>query len=241
MDFTQRDNELIHDCLNYLYGNDWNFTGFIDKPSHHQFELFREGISNGIENNKYNKYVCCGLNQKEVCVNVCSGASRGVLVFCPVGEIDEYSADVRRLFNYVVKFDLSDEKYTEKELENYEYAVDEGLEDYFAEIHRGGNFYGIDYYVMEQVKCDEDRSSSEMYLAYCEAKDIDSEDEESVDEYCYQSSEEILYTFIENVYGEKVANRINDFCINHDINDIHNGNIGYLNDKPIIIDYAGYY
>lgn len=238
MDFTQRDNELIYDCINYLYENDWNFTDFIDKPSHHRFELFRKGIYEGGE---CSEYICCGMNLEEVCVNVCSGASRGVLIFRPVGNIDEYSTNVQRLFSYVVKFDLSDEKYTEKEVKYYEDAVDEGLEDYFAEIHKGGNFDGVDYYVMEQVKCDEDRSSSEMYLAYCEKMDMDSEDEESVDEYCDQSSEEILYTFIENVYGEKVADRINDFCIDHDINDIHNGNIGYLNDKPIIIDYAGYY
>lgn len=238
MDFIQKDNELIHDCLNYLYENDWNFMNFLDKPSYHSFELFREGISNGIENNEY---VCCGLNQEEVCVNVCSGASRGVLVFCPVGDIDEYSADVRRLFNYVVKFDLSDEKYTEKELENYEYAVDEGLEDYFAEIHRGGNFDGVDYYVMERTECDEDRSSSEMYLAYCKKMDMDSESGETADEFYGEPEENILHTFIESFYGTEVADDIEMFCEEHDINDIHNGNIGYLNDKPIIIDYAGYY
>lgn len=42
-------------------------------------------------------------------------------------------------------------------------------------------------------------------------------------------------------YGETEYFRITDFLYEYNINDIHCGNIGYINGNFIIIDYAGYY
>lgn len=42
-------------------------------------------------------------------------------------------------------------------------------------------------------------------------------------------------------YGEKEYQKLSDFLIKNDINDIHGGNVGYIDEKIIIIDYAGYY
>lgn len=42
------------------------------------------------------------------------------------------------------------------------------------------------------------------------------------------------------LYGKKKCKALCDFIVEHEINDLHDSNIGYLNDKPIILDFCGY-
>lgn len=42
------------------------------------------------------------------------------------------------------------------------------------------------------------------------------------------------------IYGKKVCKRLCSFIRENQINDLHNGNIGYKNDKPIILDFSGF-
>lgn len=51
--------------------------------------------------------------------------------------------------------------------------------------------------------------------------------------------EEIGEEFL-RLYGEEEYNRLTKFCQSWLINDIHYGNIGYIKDKLVLIDYAGY-
>lgn len=43
------------------------------------------------------------------------------------------------------------------------------------------------------------------------------------------------------VYGKRFMGKLADFTKKHCINDLHNGNIGYINNRPIILDFAGYH
>jgi hypothetical protein len=40
-------------------------------------------------------------------------------------------------------------------------------------------------------------------------------------------------------YGTEDYNRLTDFLYDWDINDIHLGNVGEINNRIVIIDYAG--
>lgn len=42
-------------------------------------------------------------------------------------------------------------------------------------------------------------------------------------------------------YGDEVYETLSKFCIWEDINDIHYGNIGFIDGKVVLIDYAGYH
>ena len=42
-------------------------------------------------------------------------------------------------------------------------------------------------------------------------------------------------------YGDEVYEALCQFCIWEDINDIHYGNIGFIDNKIVLIDYAGYH
>ena len=43
-----------------------------------------------------------------------------------------------------------------------------------------------------------------------------------------------------NWYGENEIEKLLKFINDEKINDLHSGNLGYLNDRPVIVDYAGY-
>lgn len=44
-----------------------------------------------------------------------------------------------------------------------------------------------------------------------------------------------------SLYGKQVIKCLCDFIQKYKINDLHEKNIGYKNDKPIILDFSGYY
>lgn len=56
-------------------------------------------------------------------------------------------------------------------------------------------------------------------------------------------SRELDYTWgrmVISLYGKKVAKALCDFIIDHEINDLHGGNLGYKNNKPVLLDFSGY-
>ena len=50
----------------------------------------------------------------------------------------------------------------------------------------------------------------------------------------------VAYEFMEN-YGAEEYQRLTDFLVEEQINDIHSGNVGFDEGKFVLIDYAGYH
>ena len=48
-------------------------------------------------------------------------------------------------------------------------------------------------------------------------------------------------TAVYKVYGKKFLLNLGRWVCANDINDLHNDNTGFLNNLPIILDYAGYH
>lgn len=44
-----------------------------------------------------------------------------------------------------------------------------------------------------------------------------------------------------NYFGDKIFSRLLEFLSTSDINDLHSGNVGYLNGAPVLVDYSGFY
>lgn len=42
-------------------------------------------------------------------------------------------------------------------------------------------------------------------------------------------------------YGVEVFEKLTDFCLSFDINDLHNGNVGYINGNIVIVDFGSYH
>ena len=42
-------------------------------------------------------------------------------------------------------------------------------------------------------------------------------------------------------YGIDVFEKLTDFCLNFNINDLHNGNVGYIGNRIVIVDFGSYH
>ena len=93
------------------------------------------------------------------------------------------------------------------------------------------------YYVYEQAKA----SVLEELSTY---KSLSRNSEKRTEEFCNSNRVWCFNTlWIENFireYGEQEFLILNDFLNEYCVDDLHDGNLGYIDGKPVIIDYASY-
>ena len=49
-----------------------------------------------------------------------------------------------------------------------------------------------------------------------------------------------LKDFLE-FFGEEILKQLNKFIDAYGINDLHTSNVGYIGNRPVLIDYSGYF
>ena len=143
--------------------------------------------------------------------------------------------------NCVVKFCLEDFDYCEREYTNYLAAIEKGFNDFFPYTDYLGYFNGIKFFVQEQAYCDNEAISSIWYHAILEDYIPEEEDEneyilnEKILDLLYDLEDEqrVSYCF---GYNEKLLDFLDEYCIN----DLHDGNFGYIDGEIVIIDFSGY-
>lgn len=153
--------------------------------------------------------------------------------------------------DFVVKIPLGTDcfKYCKREAEIYHTAVVDGVDRYFAWCDYMGEYDGWPIYAMEFVDCDRDSIEDSCYTSayenWCKENGYDPFDLDVSDEFndMYYSSE-ICYNSIIDWFYEQVSDVIEmalrKFIGRNKINDIHSGNLGYLNDHVCLCDYAGF-
>ena len=149
-------------------------------------------------------------------------------------------------YPFVFKADFGDnDKYCSAEEANYKMALTEGLENRFAEIHYLTIFEGFTFYVMERAECDYDDICSEMQNILIEAaieEDMYDGDVDLINEeiYCTGNSDRVDEFFAAIMDCEEY-NHWSVFCSENRITDIHAGNIGKIDGRWVVIDYAGFF
>ena len=127
--------------------------------------------------------------------------------------------------------------YTAKTLELYNYAIEEGVNEFFADIKEEAFSFNhcIIYSQAFVVPISEQTKSTHS-----------SEDSLNKAKKIKKEKEYIPFTIdwvavcIE-MYGEDRFNQLIDFINKYDIDDLHQNNYGYTrNGKPMILDYAGF-
>ena len=58
---------------------------------------------------------------------------------------------------------------------------------------------------------------------------------------CDRDLNRLWASMVISLYGKKVAKALCDFIRENKINDLHGNNLGYKNNRPIILDFSGYY
>ena len=158
--------------------------------------------------------------------------------------------------DYVVKIALNEsyEKYCQHEVEVYEAAVKEGLADSFAwcmcyaEPCMNDDFYNPGIYVMEYVDCNEDCNADAVweygYNQYCSERGLDSSNYDHADEYNNWSydgvDEELTLDYVESYVPGELIRAFVVFMSKWHITDIHTSNIGYIGNRIVMLDYAGW-
>jgi hypothetical protein len=125
--------------------------------------------------------------------------------------------------------------YCEAEANKYERAKEEGLAQCFAKTKKIGDIDGYPIYMQELA---------DIYKSIDYQSSHTEEDSRQVSSICNSNN---FYMFnIEwlsdafHYYGEKMFHKLLEFIRTLGINDLHDGNIGYIGNRPVLVDYSSF-
>ncbi len=125
--------------------------------------------------------------------------------------------------------------YCEAEADKYERAETEGLAQCFAKTEKIGDIDGYPIYMQELA---------DIYKSIDYQSSHTEEDSRQVSSICNSNN---FYMFnIEwlsdafHYYGEKMFHKLLEFIRTVGINDLHDGNIGYIGNRPVLVDYSSF-
>ena len=126
--------------------------------------------------------------------------------------------------------------YARLEYDNYCKAIDCGLERYFPETHFIGEFGGQEYFVQFAADCDEERVTSDWFERLSDSY-LDNGEEVDSDRIWNEIDDLDSEDKARLVFGDE---ELCDFLSENRINDLHEGNFGYIKGCMVIIDFSGY-
>lgn len=177
-----------------------------------------------------------------------TGATKGVLIFeqlgfvikipfCRNSEDCEYNSTYGEYeCCYFTGADTDNGwDYCEAEANKYERAEEEGLAQCFAKTKKIGDIGGYPIYMQELA---------DIYKSIDYQSSHTEEDSRQVSSICNSNN---FYMFnIEwlsdafHYYGEKIFHKLLEFIRTVGINDLHDGNIGYIGNRPVLVDYSSF-
>lgn len=146
--------------------------------------------------------------------------------------------------DYVIKWD-KDTSYgdTEKEYEVYQKAIEKGIAFLFPQTEILCRINGVAIVLQRKVdySCGNMSYKQEDALNY-QCRTVKIEMVQKVDRNIYRSRVPNLWIkSLICIYGKKITKLFEEFTHEQKINDLHSNNVGYLNGKPIVLDFSGYH
>ena len=150
---------------------------------------------------------------------------------------------------FVVKWSTDNYGEAMKEVEVYQKAVEQNLEKFFPKTAFLVRVNSIDFVVQEKIDtaashCGRRERNNYRRIAKTATDKIVFKIEK---EFCkagdgyHRSLDHDWAKLAIVLYGKKACKALCDFVIENKINDLHGNNIGYKNNRPIILDFSGYY
>ena len=173
-----------------------------------------------------------------------TGATKGVLIFEQLGFVikipfccnsEDYD-DYYECCNYFTGADTDNGwDYCEVEADKYQRAEEEGISMCFAKTEKIGEIDGYPIYMQELASIYKNVNYQSLHTE---------EDSRQVNSICDSNN---FYMFnIEwlsdafHFYGEKIFHKLLEFIRTVGINDLHDGNIGYIENRPVLVDYSSF-
>ena len=125
--------------------------------------------------------------------------------------------------------------YCEAEADKYQRAKEEGISMCFAKTEKIGVIDGYPIYMQELASI---YRNADYQSSHTE------EDSRQVSSICSSNN---FYIFnmewlsdAFHFYGEKIFHKLLEFIRTVGINDLHDGNIGYIGNRPVLVDYSSF-
>ena len=134
--------------------------------------------------------------------------------------------------------------YCQVECDIYALAAEEAVEDFFAKTECIGFIHGYPIYVQEIAKIYKDIYPSYETEETEYRKKYTEEDYKKIYSLCCNHNYDYfnMYWLCDafKYYGEIKGEEFLQFIKNACVGDLHKANIGYIGDRPVIIDYSGF-
>ena len=151
-----------------------------------------------------------------------------------------------KVSNYSTSIPKEADDLCAREVKYYNNARNEGLEQLFCEEKLYTKYHGIPIYTQKRVY-DFYEETDKKYRE-CDEVMIDfitnALDERGFYEEAKWDCLTNIFPFFEDIinrYGPIVFLKLLNFIMKNDINDLHEGNVGYtIDDRPILVDYSGF-
>jgi hypothetical protein len=151
---------------------------------------------------------------------------------------------------FVVKWSTEDYGEAKREAEIYKKALANGLAKFFPATAHIATINGVDFVAQEKVdfSCCHVPKAKEIHYQRIGRTTTD-QIYRKIQKDFYKADHHNGYGrvldrtwagMIISLYGKKVCKALCEFVIENAINDLHEANIGYKNDRPIILDFSGY-
>lgn len=150
---------------------------------------------------------------------------------------------------YVLKWnnpERSSEEEATAEVKIYNAAVEAGVQDFFPETCAYKNTCFVIQEKVDSSYAELSRQTSEDYKNRYRL--TENEYDKTVRHLEQSGTDDILSSinqdwckFAISCYGDEAFNNFASFVMEYEINDLHGGNIGFLHDKPVLLDFCGYH
>lgn len=213
MKFEKIDEECIDEIINVV-------GSFFEKNS---FEDFNDNTYKELEDYFY-QYLS---DQKYV-------------IFCGVTKF----VIVPKYINFVVKipfFDANGIDHCKLEANNSFQIEEAELDEYIAKSCFYKEYNRIPFYVQEKAECDYCSIDDEMAEIYYSSYEEEFDEYGDFLDYFYNlSDKEKIFPYMSYYWGSAVYKMMN-LIDSLQINDLHSGNVGFINGNLVLIDYSGYH
>ena len=164
-----------------------------------------------------------------------SGASRLCVVF-------PKEKKVLKIPRHSVSID-----YCAREMENYKLAEKYGVEKILLPIEYYTTVNGTKVYIQPMYSCamcempSREKNKLNDKISNLSGKEIIKKVQRGVFESKWRTLDHRWTARVVQLYGKKFARSFEEWTQEAKVNDLHSYNIGWLDKKPIVLDYAGYY
>lgn len=145
--------------------------------------------------------------------------------------------------SFVFKWDRSGYDECEREYQNYLASKECGISVLFPKTEIFCTIGRNTLYIQEKVDFSADETPRKIYDKYRNmTKTVKYDLVSKVDDHCYgnTSIDGLWLKMLILLYGKKVTKKFENFTNKYKINDLHRANVGYINNRPVVLDFSGF-